>query len=143
MAEEQAPTEPSFTPVAPEERMPLLDVLRGFALLGIAVMNMPAFNLPDGVGALEERLFPSFADRAAETASFIIFAGKANSIFSFLFGLGLTIQMQRAEATGAKVTPVYLRRIAVLFLVGAAHAILLWWGDVLHTYAILGLLLLA
>ncbi|MDI1432905.1 DUF418 domain-containing protein [Polyangium sorediatum] len=145
MAEEQDRTEsaPSFTPIPPEERNPLLDVLRGFALFGILVMNMPSFGLPDGIDALDEHYFPRLYDRAAETVATIVFAGKANSIFSFLFGLGLTIQMQRAEASGARLTPLYLRRVAVLFLIGAAHAILLWNGDVLHTYAILGLLLLA
>ena len=145
MADDQSRTEGarSFTPVAPEERIPVLDVLRGFALLGIIVMNMPSFNTAAGSGALDERLFPSYYDRAAEFVSSVIFAGKANSIFSFLFGLGLTIQMQRAEASGQPITPLYLRRVAVLFLVGAAHGILLWSGDVLHTYAVLGLGLLA
>ncbi|MDC3956681.1 DUF418 domain-containing protein [Polyangium jinanense] len=145
MAEEQSKTEgaPPLTPVAPEERNPLLDVLRGFALLGIIVMNMPGFSVPDGIHALDEHYFPRFYDRAAETVTSIVFAGKANSIFSFLFGLGLTVQMQRAEASGARLTPLYLRRVAVLFLVGAAHAIFLWNGDVLHTYAVLGLFLLA
>ncbi|MDI3288093.1 DUF418 domain-containing protein [Polyangium sp. 15x6] len=145
MAEEQSETEgaPPLTPVAPEERNPLLDVLRGFALLGIIVMNMPGFSVPDGISALDEHYFPRLYDRVAETVTSIVFAGKANSIFSFLFGLGLTVQMQRAEASGARLTPLYLRRVAVLFLVGAAHAIFLWNGDVLHTYAVLGLFLLA
>jgi uncharacterized protein len=145
MSEEQSPKDgaSSFTPVAPEERLPLLDVLRGFALLGIIVMNMPGFNLPAGSGARDYRMFPSFYDRAAEFVTSVVFAGKANSIFSFLFGLGLTIQMQRAEASGQRITPVYLRRVVVLFALGAAHGLLLWNGDVLHYYAVLGLLLLA
>lgn len=145
MAQAPVPTHPpsSLTPVSPEERIPLLDVLRGFALLGIIVMNMPGFNTPGPSWSLEPRMFPGFADRAADFVASVIFAGKANSIFSFLFGLGLTVQMHRAEARGQRIAPLQLRRIAVLFTIGAAHGILLWNGDVLHSYAVLGLLLLA
>lgn len=132
-----------LAPVSPEERLPILDVLRGFALLGIAVMNMSFFNMPAGFWALDERYFPAMHDRIAETVAQVIFAGKANSIFSFLFALGLTIQMQRAEAAGRSVTPTYLRRIAILLAVGLFHAYFIWNGDVLHMYAVLGLVLLA
>lgn len=131
-----------LAPVSAEERFPILDVLRGFALLGIIVMNMPGFSTPAGLWSRDELYFPGFADRATEFVTGVIFAGKANSIFSFLFGLGLTIQIQRAAARGQKVTSLYLRRIAILFLIGAAHGILIWNGDVLHMYAILGLVLL-
>ncbi|UQA60040.1 DUF418 domain-containing protein [Polyangium aurulentum] len=145
MAQAPPPTDrsTSLAPVSPEERLPLLDVLRGFALLGIIVMNMPSFNLPWGSWAIVPHLFPGPADRAAETVAMAIFAGKANSIFSFLFGLGLTIQLQRADARGQRMTPLYLRRLAVLFTIGMAHSLLLWNGDVLHMYALLGLVLLA
>jgi uncharacterized protein len=134
---------PTFRPVAPEERLVVLDVLRGFALLGIIIMNMAVFSLPWDAWALEPRLYPGFADRAAEFFMTTFFSGKANSIFSLLFGLGLTIQMARAEERGQKVVPMYVRRLVVLFLVGAAHCLLIWNGDVLHNYAVLGLLLLA
>lgn len=120
----------------------MLDVLRGFALLGVLIMNIDGFSLPASSWALEPRLFPDFADRAAEFFRTTFFAGKANSIFTFMFGLGLTIQLQRAEARGQRIAPLYLRRLFVLFVLGAAHGILLWGGDVLHVYAVLGLLLL-
>jgi len=140
-AEKDAPSA-SFVPVASEERLLVLDVLRGFALLGIMIMNMPGFSLPSGVGALEPRLYPGVADRMAELFMNTFFSGKANSIFSFLFGLGLTIQIQRAQARGQTVGRMYARRLLVLFVVGVAHSFLLWNGDVLHHYALLGLLLL-
>jgi uncharacterized protein len=136
-------TAPNFSPVLPEERIVVLDVLRGFALLGILIMNMSWFKIPGSAWALNPRLFPGFVDRAADFVMSFLVAGKANSIFSFLFGLGLTIQMQRAEARGGKLVPMYLRRLAALFLIGATHGILLWHGDVLHIYAVIGLLLLA
>jgi uncharacterized protein len=134
---------PGLTPVTAEERIPVLDVLRGFALLGIILMNMPGFIVPWGAWAREPRMFPGFADKAAEFFLTTVFAGKANSIFSFLFGLGLTLQLERAEARGTGIASLYLRRLLVLLLIGAAHGILIWNGDVLHIYAVLGLLLLA
>jgi uncharacterized protein len=142
-AQTSVDTASKFSPVLPEERIVVLDVLRGFALLGILIMNMSWFKIPGSAWAIEPRLFPDFVDRAADFVMAFLVAGKANSIFSFLFGLGMTIQMQRAEARGGKLTPVYLRRLAVLFLIGAAHGVLLWHGDVLHIYAVIGLLLLA
>lgn len=133
----------ALAPVAPEERIALLDVLRGLALLGILIMNMPVFNTPWCSFAIEPKLFPAWYDRAVSFVTELFVGGKANSIFSFLFGLGMTLQLQRAAASGGGFTLVYLRRLAVLFAIGAAHALLLWNGDVLHVYAILGLLLLA
>jgi uncharacterized membrane protein YeiB len=62
---------------------------------------------------------------------------------AFLFGLGFTIQLTRASESGANLRSVYLRRIGILFAMGVAHALLVWNGDVLHMYALLGLVLLA
>src|SRR5262245_22420752 len=121
----------TLAPVSPEERIALLDVLRGFALLGIIIMNLPGFNTPWESCSLDPRLFPGLVDRAAALVMDFLVAGKANSTFSFLFGLGLTIQMHRAEARGGNIVPVYLRRLAFLFAIGAVHAVLVWSGDVL------------
>jgi uncharacterized protein len=134
---------PGLAPLVPEERIVLLDVLRGFALLGILIMNMPAFNMPWTTWAMQPRPFQGGLDRGVDFAMAMLFAGKANAIFSFLFGLGLTVQLRRAGPLGGALVPVYLRRLAALFVIGAAHSVLLWNGDVLHIYAVLGLLLLA
>jgi len=67
---------------------------------------------------------------------------KFKTLFSFLFGLGLAVQMVRAEARGARFLPLYARRLGVLFLIGAAHFLLVWDGDILHDYALLGVVLL-
>jgi uncharacterized protein len=139
----QADVSPELAPVVPEERIVVLDVLRGFALFGILIMNMSWFTTPWPAWAIDPPLFPGLLDRAVEFITGSIFAGKANSIFSFLFGLGMTIQMERAASRGGKLVPMYLRRLAALFAIGAAHGILIWNGDVLHSYAVLGLLLLA
>src|SRR5688572_26292852 len=138
-------TEPaaSLTPLIPEERIVVLDVLRGFALFGILVMNMSAFNRPWSSWAMQPRMFQGTVDLAFEFMKSTLFAGKANAIFSLLFGLGMAIQLNRATDRGGTMIPMYLRRLAVLFAIGAAHAVLVWHGDVLHIYAVLGLLLLA
>ncbi|HRI66244.1 MAG TPA: DUF418 domain-containing protein [Polyangium sp.] len=145
MAHKSAPAESTvaLAPVSLDERFPILDVLRGFALFGIAVMNMGGFNTPAGLWARDSMYFPGMADRAMDFFTGVFFAGKANSIFSFLFALGFTIQLQRAASKGQTFVSSYLRRIAILFFMGAVHGILIWNGDVLHVYAVLGLVLLA
>ncbi|WP_348085368.1 DUF418 domain-containing protein [Dyadobacter sp.] len=64
------------------------------------------------------------------------------TLFAFLFGLGVAVQLGQAEKRNATAWPVYLRRFGVLFIIGSLHALLLWWGDILHWYALLGMVLL-
>lgn len=136
-------TSPSaLAPVAPGERIATLDILRGFALLGILVINMPGFAVPWAVWPSGEEWFPGAPDRAAEFLVDFFGSGKFNSIFSFLFGLGLAIQLERAAARRASFVPLYLRRLLALAAFGLAHAFLIWTGDVLHIYAVVGLFLL-
>ena len=91
---------------------------------------------------MPERTWPEWYDRAAIWIIDCFFSGKFNSLFSFLFGLGFTIQMERLARRGAGWQWIYARRLAILLLFGVAHAILVWSGDVLHIYAVLGGLLL-
>lgn len=132
-----------LSPVLPEERIVVLDVLRGFALLGILVVNLPGAAASGYAWAAELDPFPAWWDETAEWIVNTFFSGKFNSIFSFLFGLGFTIQLTRAADRGRNVTSAYLRRMGILFAIGVAHALLVWDGDVLHIYALLGLVLLA
>jgi uncharacterized protein len=119
-------------PVLREERIEAIDVLRGVAILGILIVNMGLFSLPEGnaVAGTTERLIYFFAQE------------KFKALFSFLFGLGLAVQMMRAEARGAHFLPLYARRLCVLLLIGVAHFLLVWDGDILHDYALLGVVLL-
>jgi uncharacterized protein len=124
------------------ERITTLDILRGCALLGILIMNMPGFSTSFFAEADGSHLWPGAVDQFAENARDMLFSGKFNSMFSLLFGIGFTIQfarMERRDPAGA--SALYLRRLAVLAFVGIAHATLFWPGDVLHIYAMLGLLL--
>ena len=121
----------------------MLDAIRGFALLGIFIMNMPAFNTSFfGFGSAE--LWPQWWDRGTETVRDVIFSGKFNSMFSMLFAVGFTIQLERLQAREPqRATWIYLRRLFWLFVFGVIHTCVFWAGDVLHMYALLGLLLLA
>ena len=130
-------------PVRESERLAALDVLRGFALLGVCVVNMQFFAMPF-IDAIED---PSLAQ--ASTASQliwalirIVFEWKSISLFSLLFGMGLVLQMNRAEGAGNDFRMIYLRRLGVLFAIGAVHVLFFWYGDILLLYAALGLGLL-
>jgi uncharacterized protein len=128
-------------PVPAAERIHTLDVLRGFALLGILLVNMAYFSHPVQYLMLP-RAAPGALDRAAEWLVRFLAEGKFFTLFSFLFGLGFTIQMARAEAKGERFIPRYLRRTGVLLIIGLLHGLLIWVGDILFYYAILGTLLL-
>jgi uncharacterized protein len=124
------------------ERLPTLDILRGFALMGILIMNMPGFASSFFAEADGSFLWTHPVDRAAEQVREALFSGKFNSMFSLLFGIGFTIQYARLqERDPAHATTVYLRRLFALLAFGLVHAFVFWPGDVLHTYALLGFVL--
>jgi uncharacterized protein len=131
-------------PVAAQERIQLIDVLRGFALFGVLVSNMTWLS-GDFIVLTRERAasLPTAAvDPYAKYLINFFVEMKANTIFAFLFGLGFSVQMMRAEERGARIAPVYARRLLVLLLLGLAHTLLLWYGDILHLYALVGFTLL-
>jgi uncharacterized protein len=131
-------------PISAKERIYTLDVIRGFALLGIFIMNMPWFNTSFYVDMTGTDLWTDWWDEWTETATEVLFSGKFNSMFSMLFAVGFTIQLERLEARDPDHgRSIYLRRIFWLFVFGAIHACIFWTGDVLHMYALMGLLLLA
>jgi uncharacterized protein len=128
-------------PTQPNEHVEVIDILRGFALFGILLVNMMFFAWPvysEVLGAP----WTSSLDHAASWFVSFFAQGKFFTLFSFLFGLGLAVQMQRAEAKGVAIVPLYLRRLLVLLLIGIARVVLLWFGDILVYYALLGFILL-
>lgn len=130
-------------PVSAKQRIVTLDIVRGFALLGILIMNMPGFVSSFFVEADGSHLWSSPIDRGAELIRDMLFSGKFNSMFSLLFGIGFTIQFARMEQLApGHATQLYLRRLLILLAIGLVHAMFFWTGDVLHIYAVLGLLLL-
>ena len=133
----------TLSPIAAGERIPLLDVLRGFALLGILLMNIEGMAGPlllAGTG-----LDPSLegADRWADAAIAILVQGKFFTLFSLLFGMGFAVMSQRAQTRQSGFAGIYWRRSLALLAIGLVHALLVWSGDILVTYALLSLLLLA
>ena len=136
-------TPQAAAPIPTDERIEVLDTIRGFALLGIFIMNMPAFNTSLFLG-FDAAMWPHWWDRGTEMVRDVIFSGKFNSMFSMLFAVGFTIQLGRLQAREPeRATRIYLRRLFWLFVFGVVHACVFWAGDVLHMYALLGLLLLA
>ncbi|GAB3252433.1 DUF418 domain-containing protein [Chitinimonas naiadis] len=130
-------------PVRAEERLYTLDVIRGVALLGIFIMNMPDFTHSMYAQANGTHIAYALPSRIVDTLREMLFAGKFNSMFSMLFGLGFALQLGRLQSGDpGQANGIYLRRLIVLFVIGLVHGALLWNGDVLHIYALLGLLLL-
>ena len=133
----------SAGPVPESERLRTLDLLRGFALLGIFMVNMQFFAM-----VFSEIFKPSVYDDAplidVLAWGFVktFFEYKFISLFSLLFGAGMVMQMMRADAKGRRFVPTYLRRMAVLAMIGLIHGYLLWYGDILFVYAVGGTLLL-
>ncbi|WP_245439765.1 hypothetical protein [Aminobacter sp. MSH1] len=121
-----------------QERITNVDALRGFALFGILVVNITAFSSPYyGLGVAD----PAFAAPLDQAVRFIVaflFETKFYLLFSFLFGYSFTLQMASAERAGEAFVPRLLRRQAGLWVIGLAHAVLLFHGDILTTYAVLG-----
>jgi uncharacterized protein len=135
---------PDLAPVAAHERIQALDVVRGFALIGIFLMNMEFFARPmqdisgPGIDPAAVGL-----DRLAEFLVFFFVQSKFWTLFSLLFGMGFAVMIERARRAGRPFVPAYLRRSLALLGIGAVHAVLVWSGDILVTYALAALLLLA
>ena len=129
-------------PIAESERAEVLDALRGFALLGILVSHIPAFSgyefLP---AARQAALDPLGIDQGLTALCDFLIRGKFFSLFSLLFGIGFSVQLESARRRGARFARHFTRRLAVLFALGVCHG-LIWYGDILRDYAVLGLFLL-
>jgi uncharacterized protein len=129
------------SPTHEDQRLPLLDVLRGFALFGVLLVNLRSLSLYGLLPAAERAALPTAAVDAWLASLYgVLVDGTAITLFSILFGIGFTLQMRDAERLPGRRAR-FIRRMAVLLLIGLAHG-LLWWGDILRYYAVLGLLLL-
>jgi uncharacterized protein len=130
-----------LAPVSPRERVATLDVLRGFAMLGVLLANL--FELFSLRFTLKDAGPPAgVLDQLASSFIGIAVAGKAQTLLTFLFGFGFAVQLLRAEARNESVMPVYLRRLFALLVIGWLHVLLLSWVDVTWGYALTGFFLL-
>lgn len=131
-------------PVTQPDRIQTLDLLRGIAVLGILLVNTWAFALPFPA-ALNPRLlgFTTILDRIAYVFVHMVALTKTMPIFSMLFGAGIVLFAQRLEERGRKPAWFFVRRNLWLLVFGLVHAYLLWDGDILVPYAMVGLILYA
>jgi uncharacterized protein len=130
---------PPMQPVQLGERIEAIDILRGFALLGILSVNMQFYTTPFMAFVTQQEFWPDGHDKAATFFIKLFTESKFYILFSFLFGLGITIQLLRAKERGAGFAGRHVRRMFILLGFGLIHAYFLWMGDILTTYAILGL----
>lgn len=137
------PTSESWGPVQPEERIALIDVLRGLSLFGIIAANMRGFAGPIQAYFNTDLVWQTRTDFWVQAFVDTFIQGKFITLFAFLFGVGFTLQFARAESRHARFGPVYRRRLEGLILIGFLHQLLFWWGDVLVTYGLGGFLLMA
>ena len=132
----------TMSPVAPGERIDVLDALRGAALFGIIAANMRGFNGPLADYFRHTLMWTDPTSRVAQAFVNVFIQGKFITLFAFMFGIGFAIQMERADRRGATSRMFYVRRLAVLLLFGIVHFVFVWWGDILAPYALMGFLLL-
>lgn len=125
----------AFGPITDPQRIASIDIVRGFALWGVLLINMMNF------GALTAAEWLEPLGQFAFWVQRFFFEQKSWRLFSFLFGLGFALQMLRSMERGGRFLPVYMRRLAVLFAFGFLHY-LLYPGDILVPYAIIGFVLL-
>lgn len=124
------------------KRLLFLDALRGFALLGIALANYPEFSLYSFLSDSEAASMPTAtADTWTHAAQLLFVDGKFYTIFSILFGIGFSIIIANARQRGADGMRVFYRRMGALCTIGLLHLMLLWSGDILLLYALMGMLL--
>ena len=129
-------------PVEVKQRHVILDALRGFALLGICLANYPEFSLYSFLEEFPKELFPTAAiDLITQWFLYILVDGKFYTIFSLLFGIGFSIILENNRKRGANGTLIFYRRMFFLLLIGLAHLILIWSGDILMLYAVVGMTL--
>lgn len=119
-------------PLAPRDRLALVDVLRGFCVLAILLVNF--------IGDTETT-FPK-ADEAVAWWLDTLVSNSIYPLFAFLFGFGFAMQLERAPAGDAAVMLLYLRRMLGLVLIGLFHMVVIWRGDILLNYALMGFILI-
>lgn len=131
----------SPSPLAERERLPIMDTLRGFALLGVFLMNIEFFTRP--LQSYAGGVTPSEGlDHLLGLAIYVFVQGKFWVLFALLFGMGFALMRERAAAAGRPFVGLYLRRTLLLGLFGAVHIAFFWVGDILLAYAIAALFLL-
>lgn len=135
-------TSSSIKPVESKARIQILDILRGFAILGILMVNMPLFNSPFVARLSNFTIWESVPNQIADIFIRFFFEGKFYSLFSMLFGIGFFLFLQKQNESGKSIIPTFRRRLFYLLIFGVLHITLLWFGDILFFYALFGFILI-
>ncbi len=124
------------SPTIVSERIVSLDILRGFAILGILIMNIQSFSMI-GATYLNPTAYGDFTgiNKIVWSISHVLADSKFMAIFSILFGAGILLFTDRLKAKGIKSLNIHYRRTFWLLVIGLLHAYLLWYGDILVAYA--------
>ncbi|RYY29296.1 MAG: DUF418 domain-containing protein [Sphingomonadales bacterium] len=122
-------------------RLQSLDTVRGVAVMGILLLNILAFSMPHAA-YMNPRAYggSTGADLWIYLVNYVLFDGKMRGLFSFLFGASLLLVIDRATAKGENPVWVHYSRMVWLLAFGLAHMWLLWWGDILAHYALVGMI---
>jgi uncharacterized protein len=129
-------------PTELHERVVAIDMMRGFSLLGIFIVNMLAFHTPFYyINPYTWYTYP--LDKETFQWIDIILQASVYPLFSMLFGYGLMMQFQKSQDRGNSYIPLGLRRLSILLIIGILHAFLVWSGDILITYALSGFIVLS
>ena len=131
---------PSADPATAAERLVSVDALRGIAVMGILVMNIYAFAMP--LAAYYNPVLMGGSDAlnmGTWCFTHLFVEQKFMSIFAMLYGAGVVMMMNRADARGAAFGPVFYRRSAWLIVIGLLHGYFIWFGDILFHYALIGM----
>ena len=131
----------TLTPVQTNEREIFMDILRGFAILGIFIANLGGFSFYNESAHLTGPMLLPAWDHKMQFLHHMFIEGKFYSIFSLLFGWGIALQFKRADAKEINALPTVKRRLMFMLLLGALH-LLIWSGDIVFFYALLGFVLL-
>ena len=135
--------EPTTAPVLTGERIETLDAVRGVAVLGILLVNVVAFSGYAFMTPAQRAAIPmSRLDGPVFFLMALVIEAKFYSLFSFLFGVGFAVFVQRASARGADAVRLFKRRLVGLLLIGLVHTLFIWMGDILMIYALIGFALI-
>lgn len=129
-------------PTRPGERLLHMDVLRGFALLGILLVNFQYFTRPIQNVVIGPDADLTGIDLAANWLVMALAEGKFYPLFSMLFGAGFALIAERAQQAGRGFRGLYFRRLMVLAGFGLVHLLLVWSGDILLVYSLVGFLMM-
>ena len=130
------------SPVPGNDRLILMDVLRGFALLGIFLMNIEGMVAPFEMAVTGIDPVHTGIHYWADAVLYVLVQAKFYPLFSMLFGMGFALMMSRAADAGRPFAGLYLRRTLALWVFGILHIAFAWNGDVLNSYAMLALVML-